>query len=495
MLRALLIVSLAVPLPAQILVNTFAGGAIPSGVPAETVFLQGIAGIVWDPAGNLVFCDSTNNVIRRVRTDGVLETIAGTGITGYGGDGGPAIHALLNSPSSPAYDAAGNLYFLDTENSRIRRIETTGVITTVAGDGIPFVIGMDAQGAATAVSLGFSGGLTVDAAGNVYFSEPNQNRIRRVTTSGGVEVYAGGGPPCSGCSNGDGDPATAASLQLPTSVTMDGAGNLFLVDDAGTVIRRVSASGVITSFAETVPPYAIAGITSIAADQAGNVYAALQDQVVRYSPDGTSSIVAGGATGPSSPDGPALPSVILPSYITADAQGNVGFVDVQHGSVDSSLVEVREVTAQSTLKTLAGANPQPAPDGTPVRNAWFLGPSSIAFDQSGNLYLAESQVCLIRKIDTGGNLTTFAGTGVCGSSTPSGNAKTSNLVYPVSIAVDGQSHVWVVDDSWNLYSIAPDGTISAFTRVPPLSAQLAIDAKNRLYILDAITLLRILLGA
>ena len=101
MLRALLLFLLTAPLPAQILVDTYAGGKIPSGVPAQDVLLTGIAGIVWDPSGNLVFADSTNNLIRRVRSNGVIETIAGTGVTGYGGDGGPAINARLNSPESP----------------------------------------------------------------------------------------------------------------------------------------------------------------------------------------------------------------------------------------------------------------------------------------------------------------------------------------------------------------------------------------------------------
>src|SRR5580698_2469821 len=133
MLRALLLFFLAASLRSQILIDTVAGGVIPSGVPAQSILLQNITGIAWDPAGNLVFCDSSNNVIRRIRPDGIVETIAGTGVTGYGGDGGPATAALLNAPYSPAYDAAGNLYFFDAANYRIRRVDLTGVIGTVAG--------------------------------------------------------------------------------------------------------------------------------------------------------------------------------------------------------------------------------------------------------------------------------------------------------------------------------------------------------------------------
>ena len=349
---------------------------------------------------------------------------------------------------------------MDTLNYRIRRIDAKGVITTVAGDGIPFVSGMDSGGAATAISLGYTGGLAVDAAGNVYFSEPDQYRIRRVTTAGMTEVYA-------------------SSLDSPGSLAVDGAGDLFFVD-YGAVIRRVSASGAITVFASPQTAEELIAVRSIAADHSGSVYAALGNQLVRYSPDGGSSVIAGSAT------------VVSTSYVAVDSQGNVGFVDVQHRSPDSTLYEIREVTAQSAPKTLAGANPKPAADGTPLRDAWLLGPSSIAFDQSGNLYLAESQACLIRKIDVGGTLSTFAGTGVCGSSAPSGNATAANLAYPVSIAVDPQSRVWVVDDSWNLYSISQDGTISAFLSLPPLTSQLAIDAKGRLYVVSLGSLLRVL---
>ncbi len=191
-----------------------------------------------------------------------------------------------------------------------------------------------------------------------------------------------------------------------------------------------------------------------------------------------------------------MPSTISPSYLTVDPHGNVGFVDAFQ-LFYSSLIEIREVTPQFTLKTLAGANPQPAPDGTPLRNAWFLGLISIAFDSSGNLYVAEVQDCLIRKIDVAGNLTTFAGTGVCGVSPPTGNAKTTNLVtmYPISLAVDSQNRVWVADDFLNLYSIAQDGTISEYSTRTPASGgkgQLAIDGKDRLYVQTEFELVRIL---
>ena len=140
-------------LHAQILVDTVAGGKIPNGVPIQDVALGLVSGATWGAGGNFVFTDSAHDIIRRVRPDGIVETIAGTGVTGFGGDGGPATSALLHGPGLPQYDAAGNLYFVDGQNCRIRRIDTRGVITTVAGDGIFYNAGMDLEGPALLRSI------------------------------------------------------------------------------------------------------------------------------------------------------------------------------------------------------------------------------------------------------------------------------------------------------------------------------------------------------
>ncbi len=168
-----------------------------------------------------------------------------------------------------------------------------------------------------------------------------------------------------------------------------------------------------------------------------------------------------------------MPSTITLNAITADAKGNIGFFDGVH---------LREVTAQSTIKTLAGGTAQTAPDGTPLRDASFQNPKSLAFDHKGNLYFAEFQSCLIRKDDTAGVLSTFAGSGKCGSSVPSGNAKTADLVSPVSIVVDSQNRVWVSDFFGNIYTsmrrTEPSRLIAP--RIPSAAvSQLAIDSKDR----------------
>jgi uncharacterized protein (TIGR03437 family) len=480
--RALLFCFSLLPLSAQILVNTYAGGAIPSGVPAQSAYLASVAGIAWDSAGNLVFCDSVNNLIRRVNASGTVETIAGTGVAAFSGDGGPALTAELFSPRSPRFDASGNLYFVDEMNYRIRRIDTNGVISTVGGDGISFVAGMDTSGPATAVSLDYVSDLAA-ASGDLYFVESSRNRIRRITAAGKVELYAGtGATACPNCSNGDGGPAIAASLNQPTSIAADPNGNVFFVDAFYTVIRKISADGIITTFVPPIynlGPYQLpATISGLASDPAGDIYAVVGG-IVRYNPSGTPTTIT---------------TSIVPQSFTVDAEGDIGFSE--NGTIPySSILEIGELTTSSTVKMLAGESPQPAPDGTPLTKAWFFSPSSIAFDQSGNLYIADESACQIREISPAGVLSTFAGTGICGFATPSGNAKTADLIYPISIAIDSHNNVWVADDFLNLYSIAQDGTISVLPSRTPVSGGrgwLAFDSKDRLYVGALNSLVRIL---
>ena len=196
------------------MVDTFAGGKIRSGVPAQEVSLTQLAGIAFDPAGNIVLCDQTSNVIRRIRPDGTIETLAGNGTTGFTGDGGPALNAALNQPAFPRFDAQGNLYFADTHNFRIRRVDSKGIITTIAGNGVPFVTGMDLEGPALSRSLYTIGDLAVDPSGNVYFDlSSNTDIIRRVTPGGRMEIFAGiPHPDCPYCTDGDNGPAIAARI-------------------------------------------------------------------------------------------------------------------------------------------------------------------------------------------------------------------------------------------------------------------------------------------
>ena len=235
----LLVLALAAaPLYSQVMVDTFAGGKIRSGVPAQEVSLSQLGGLAFDPAGNIVLCDQTSNVIRRIRPDGTIETLAGNGTTGFTGDGGPALNAALNQPALPRFDAQGNLYFADTSNFRIRRVDSKGIITTIAGSGVPFETGMDLEGPALSRSLDTIGDLAVDPSGNVYFTfSSNSDVIRRVTPGGRMEIFAGiPHPDCPSCTDGDNGPAIAARID-PGFLAADGKGNVYL-SEPGVCLRH-----------------------------------------------------------------------------------------------------------------------------------------------------------------------------------------------------------------------------------------------------------------
>jgi len=478
-LAALLL--LACPLAAQIMVDTFAGGTIRSGVPAQDVALSDIAGLAWDSAGNLIFCQRSANVIRRIRPDGIIETIAGNGTTGFSGDGGPAVAATLAMPSTPRFDAQGNLYFIDSQNYRIRRIDTHGMITTVAGDGVPFVSGMDVEGPALQRSL-ITADLAVDNAGNLYFTDSNTDFVRRVTAAGRIEIFAGvAHPDCPGCSAGDGGPALAAKINQPSLLAFDGAGNLYVGEGSyKSHIRRITPDGIISSLSATFPGF---GLSAMAADRTGNVYVIQLEnpgpvnrspiQIRRIDANGNITTVAAG-------------QVSFPRGLAVDAQSNLAFDD-NAGTV------VREFTAQGMLQTLAGGSPQPAPDGTPARNAWFLNPVAIAFNNAGDVYIGDAGSCLIQKIGADGLLATVAGTGTCGSHSPPPSSTKQDLAPPARIAVDSQNRLYVVDTYGKGYVIAPDGnlTTASFTEPGGTSFGIALDSKDRVYILHQFSLVRV----
>ena len=514
----------AAPLFSQVLVDTFAGGKIRSGVPAQDVSLAQLGGIAFDPAGNIVLCDQTTNVIRRIRPDSTIETLAGNGTTGFSGDGGPALNAALNQPAFPRFDAQGNLYFADLSNFRIRRVDPRGVITTIAGSGIPFQNGMDLEVPALSRSLINIGDLAVDPGGNVYFILAYESDvIRRVTTSGHIEIFAGiPHPDCHTCTDGDNGPALAAQI-APRFLAADGRGNLFVSEFVflpnfgfATHIRRIAPDGAISRFAgygslptgNTVDDEAkpaldifINEIGALAADSTGNLYLVQAPplpssraglRIRRIDTNGIISTLAGGPAFSASPDGPPLQTSILPGSIAVDARGNVAFTDTLALTAVTAGSVVREVTAQSTLQTLAGGAPKFAPDGTPARDAWLLNATGIAFNRAGDLFIAESGACLVRKIGANGLLATAAGTGKCGIAHPLSPSTTQDLAPPAGIVADNQGRLYMIDTFGNSYLIAADGKVGPSTLPPSLGAgKIAIDSKDRFYVMSMFSLNRL----
>jgi len=191
-------------------------------------------GVAVDAAGNVYIADTANDRVRKVDFHGVITTIAGNGQKGFSGDGGPATSASLRHPDTLALDADGNLYIADTNNMAVRKVDSAHIIFTVAGNGTPGFSGDG--GPAVKASLSYPIGLTVDGAGSLYIADTGNSRIRKVTTSGIITTVAGNGQTEF---SGDGGPPTAASLHNPQSVAVDATGNLLIADSFNFRIRKV----------------------------------------------------------------------------------------------------------------------------------------------------------------------------------------------------------------------------------------------------------------
>jgi sugar lactone lactonase YvrE len=256
-------------------ITTIAGtgtnGYSGDGGPATSAGLWAPYRAAADRAGNVYIADYNNNRIRKVDTTGTIITIAGTGTQGYNGDGIPATTAQLSLPGAVAVDGNGNLYIVDTWNNRIRKIDTSGMINTIAGTGFAGVLGDG--GPATSAQVNEPEGIAVDSSGNVYIADYGNSKIRKIDTSGIISTIAGTG---SIGSSGDGGPATAAFLKLPTGVAVDRAGNVYIADNQNSRVRKVDSTGTITTIVSTGTP----GVSQlffpedVAVDAVGHVYIA-----------------------------------------------------------------------------------------------------------------------------------------------------------------------------------------------------------------------------
>ena len=217
------------------IVSNVAGNGIPGyggdGSQATAAMLNGVEGVTVDASGNLYIADAVNDVIRKVNTAGIISTVAGNGTTGFYGDGGPATLAMLDTPAKVAVDGAGNIYISDSRNFRLRKVNTSGVISTIAGGGI---ISGDG-GPATAAQLADTWGITIDGAENLFFTDAFL--IRKINSAGIITTVAGS---LGEGFSGDGGAATAAELFAPAGVAVDGAGNIFIADMGNNRIRKVT---------------------------------------------------------------------------------------------------------------------------------------------------------------------------------------------------------------------------------------------------------------
>jgi uncharacterized protein (TIGR03437 family) len=436
----------AAPLHGQV-IDTVAGTnwVFPtSSVPALSAPLGATTGVAVDAQGNVYAADGGNNIVVRISPDGVLTVVAGNGNGGFSGDGGPATSASLSYPSGVAVDSAGNLYIADAYNSRIRKV-SGGTITTVAGNGI---FGFSGDGGpATSASLDFQDGVAVDSAGNLYIVDGNNNRIRKVS-GGTITTVAGNGN--QGFS-GDGGPATSASLNDLRGLAVDSAGNLYIADTGNNRIRKVSGGRITTAagngngnFSGDGGPAASASLThpfGVTVDSAGNLYIAdTYNGRIRKVSGGTITTVAGnGSFGFYGDGGPATSASLYLAYAVAvDSTGNLYIAD---GVISG---RIRKVSG-GTITTIGGNGAYRfSGDGGPATGASLNGPGGVAVDSTGNLYIADSANNRIRKV-SGGKVTTVAGNGAYGFSGDGGPATSASVAEPLGVAVDSAGNLYIAD--------------------------------------------------
>src|SRR5437867_2170289 len=374
-------------------ITTYAGPPLPVlGALATTQYFDRTEGIAPDSAGGFYFSSSPENRVYRVAADGVLSLIAGTGTSGFSGDGGPAVSARLSYPGNLVVDGGGNLYIADWGNDRIRKVNTDGIISTIAGNGKE---GFEGDGGpATSASLNGPRGVAVDPAGNVYIADRGNSRIRKVDTVGLISTIAGSGT--SGCSV-DGGPATAASC-APYRVARDSAGNLYVADGSSRRIRKVSAAGIITTvagrgtgqssgdggpatLAELIQPL------SVAVDPGGNVYIADggSNRILKVNTTGIISTIAGnGKRGFNGDGGPATSaSLYYPRGVAVDPAGNVYIADAGN-------LRIRKVDTAGIITTIAGNGKEGfSGDGGAATSAELSLPVGVAVDGAGKVDIGD----------------------------------------------------------------------------------------------------------
>ena|GEM_PF-282085 len=440
---------------------TVAGGGTDDGRPATVAGLYFPVGVALDAGGNLYIADFYDCRIRKMAAgSGIISTVAGNGSQGFSGDSGAATAAGLNLPSGMVPDSVGNLYIADTYNQRIRKVAAgSGIISTVAGSGSTgFTTGgfSGDGGAATAAGLSSPSGVALDSAGNLYIADSGNGRVRKVAAGSGIiTTVAGNG---SQGFSGDGGPATAAGLFGPSGVTLDSAGNLYIVDQYNLRIRKVAAgSGIITTAAGNgsrgfsgdggaATAAGFAGPSGVALDFAGNLYIADgSDNRVRKvaAGNGIISTVAGNGSQGSSGDGGAAMAAGLnyPGGVVLDSAGILYIADTSNN-------RIRKVTAGSgIITTVAGNGSQGfTGDGSAATAAGLNSSRGVSLDSGGNVYIADSGNNRIRKVAAGsGIITTVAGNGSQGSSGDGGAATAAGLIDPYGVTLDSAGNLYIAD--------------------------------------------------
>ncbi len=520
------------------------------GVPAIAAQLSPPQGLAVDRQGNVYIAETDTHRVRKITPAGLIYTVVGTGRAGAAGDGGPATAAELSLPYGLAVDSAGNLFIADLGNHRVRRIGTDGLIATVAGSGEKGSRGDG--GPATAAQLMSPRNVALDAAGNLYIAEFEGHRVRRVTRDGKISTFAGTG--IAGM-RGDGGPAPSAQLNAPAGLVVDAGGVLYIADTQNRRVRSVAPGGAIFTMlggndgVEFTLPVALAldsqflyvvehalpyirrfrsrtqfeiyagtttagyggdggyatdarlstALADLAFDAAGNMYLADGRRVRKVGRNGIIARIAGDAYASAVGDGGIALRAHLnePSGLAMDLPGNLYIAD-------TGTSRIRKLTRDGVITTVAGTGTAGfSGDGGPSASAALNRPRGVAVDTSENLFLADSGNNRVRQARPGGAIRTVAGNGsISGLGADGGPALLAPLWSPLAAIADARGIVYLADSfhhrvlaldaSGAVRTVAGNGTegysgddgSAAQAQLDEPSA-LVFDVSGNLYIADA----------
>ncbi len=472
----------AAPAAASYTVSTVAGSSVVGdGAAALNAQLSDAEGLAVDRQGNVYISDAGNHRVRKVTPAGLIQTVAGTGFSGFSGDGGPAPLAQLNSPYGLAVDAVGNLYIADLGNNRVRKISTDGVIQTVAGAGQ--AVSSGDSGPAIAAQLNGPRNVAADSFGNLYVSEFYGHRVRLVTSDGNIQTIAGNG---TAGAFGEGIPAVASQLAYPAGIAVDFTGALYIADSANTRIRRVF-NGVAT----TVPlaSFSLNLPTGVSTDGAGGIYIADSGakRVLRRTSLGAVFVSAGAGSS-------TLAALDSARDVSSDPFGNLYIADARR---------VRVISGAGAAAVFAGTGIWGfGGDGGPAAVAILNNPSAVAVDPGGNLYIADTGNHRIRKVTAAGVIGTAAGTGAAADSGDGFAPTSTSIDGPEGLLLDPAGTLWIGEYFGNrvrklsasgfFLTVAGNGTAgyngdsrSAVSAEMTGPGQPAIDSAGNLYIPDS----------
>lgn len=462
-------------------VTTLAGLAGAAGyldtTPSEPIAeFDGPSGLAVDASGNVYVADTLNNVIREITTAGAVVTVAGTApssnsATNAGSADGAAASSSFKNPTGIAVDALGNIYVADTGNGTIRKISTLGTVSTIAGSA---GLTGSSDGSGSAALFSNPSGITIDSSGNLDVTDGNTIRHIVTSSSPAVVTTVAGSRTASGSANGAG---TVATFNGPRSIVADSAGNLYVTDTQNDAIRRINSALVVSTLAGSLPPFSESGQpgatdgarsaasfylpVGLTVDASGNVYVADDfNAIIRsVSPTGVVKTIAGLADNQGIANGPGVAARFTsPVGVAADSAGNLYVADTYN-------CVIRKITPAGQVTTLAGSAGTIGSTDGQGSAARFDGPSGIAVDSNGTIYVSDSGNATIRKITPGGLVSTLAGSPGAGGSTD-GQGAAATFTNPFGLAVDSSGNIYVADTyNDNIRKITPSGLVSTVAGV------------------------------